>query len=165
VRRWAESAGLRVTGAGSLVLKERPAPAPRSADTRRSSCDQLTVSPPPAAQAPRSRSCWAGTSGSSPVIAALEADAKHAVGHALGFANPLLYRLRDTAGIRDILPLRSPALVLSPLGNCAASSGVCLITESLDGSLHVRKGFDEVTGIGAATSQLVSAIRRDLGHH
>jgi subtilase family serine protease len=104
----------------------------------------------------------AGTSGSSPVVAALEADAKHAVGHPLGFANPLLYRLRKTAGIRDILPPKSPALVLSPPANCASSTGVCLITESLDGSLRVTKGFDEVTGIGAVTSQFVTAIRRYL---
>jgi subtilase family serine protease len=104
----------------------------------------------------------AGTSGSSPVLAALEADAKHAVGHSLGFANPLIYRLRKTAGIRDILPPKSPVLVLSPPGNCASSTGVCLITESLDGSLRVTKGFDEVTGIGGVTSQFVTAIRRYL---
>jgi subtilase family serine protease len=104
----------------------------------------------------------AGTSGSSPAIAALEADAKHAVGHALGFANPLLYKLRRTAAIRDILPPKSPALVLSPPGNCAAATGVCLITQSLDGSLRVTRGFDEVTGVGAATVRFVSAIRRYL---
>jgi subtilase family serine protease len=103
-----------------------------------------------------------GTSGASPVIASLEADAKHAAGHALGFANPLLYRMRDTAGIRDILPPASPALVLSPPGNCAAATGVCLITQSLDGSLHVTRGFDDVTGIGAATSRFVTAISRYL---
>jgi subtilase family serine protease len=105
----------------------------------------------------------AGTSGSSPVIAALEADAKQAVGHALGFANPLLYRLRRTAGIRDIRPPASPALVLSPPGNCAAAAGKCLITQSLDGSLHVTRGFDEVTGVGAATRRFVTAVRRLLG--
>ena len=102
----------------------------------------------------------AGTSGSSPVIAALEADAKHAAGHALGFANPLLYRLRKTAGIRDIRPPKSPALVLSPAADCAAATGACLITQGLDGSLHLTRGFDDVTGIGAATSQFVTAIRR-----
>jgi subtilase family serine protease len=105
----------------------------------------------------------AGTSGSSPAIAALEADAKHAAGHALGFANPLLYRLRRTAGIRDIRQPSSPALVLSLPGNCAASAGACLITQSLDGRLHVTRGFDEVTGVGAATGKFVSAIRRYLG--
>jgi subtilase family serine protease len=104
----------------------------------------------------------AGTSGSSPVIAALEADAKHAAGHAIGFANPLLYKLRTTDGIRDILPPPSPALVLSPPGNCAASTSVCLITQSLDGHLRVTKGYDEVTGIGAATRQFTSAIHRLL---
>lgn len=105
----------------------------------------------------------AGTSGSSPVIAALEADAKHAAGHALGFANPLLYRLRTTAGIRDIRPPPSPALVLSTPDNCGAAKGVCLITQSLDGTLHVTKGFDAVTGVGAATSHFVTAVRRLLG--
>ena len=104
----------------------------------------------------------AGTSGASPVIAALEADAKHAAGHALGFANPLLYKLHGTSGIRDILPPKSPVLVLSPPGNCASLSGECLITEGLDGSLHVTKGFDDVTGIGAATGEFVAAIRHYL---
>ena len=105
----------------------------------------------------------AGTSGSSPVIAALEADAKHGAGHALGFANPLLYRLRKTAGIRDILPPKSPALVLAPAADCAATAGVCLITESLDGSLRLTKGFDDVTGIGAATNQLPRVIAEQHG--
>jgi subtilase family serine protease len=104
----------------------------------------------------------AGTSGSSPVIAALEADAKHVTGHALGFANPLLYQLRKTSGILDVLAPKSPVLVLAPGGDCAASSGSCLITEGLDGSLHVTKGFDDVTGLGAATSQFVAAIKHHL---
>lgn len=46
----------------------------------------------------------AGTSGSSPLIAGLEADAAQASGHALGFANPLLYAMRNTPAIRDIVP-------------------------------------------------------------
>jgi len=50
-----------------------------------------------------------GTSGSSPIVAGLEADAKQAAGHAIGFAKPLLYGLRKTAGIRDIVPSASPA--------------------------------------------------------
>jgi subtilase family serine protease len=103
-----------------------------------------------------------GTSGSSPVIAALEADAKHAAGHAIGFANPLLYKLRTTNGIRDILPPSSPALVLSPPANCAALTSVCLITQSLDGHLTVTRGFDEVTGVGAATRQFTAAVRHLL---
>ena len=55
-----------------------------------------------------------GTSGSSPIVAGLEADAKQAAGHAIGFANPLLYDLRKTAGIRDIAASASPALTLAP---------------------------------------------------
>jgi len=53
-------------------------------------------------------------------------------------------------------------LTLAPGADCAASAGVCLITESLDGSLRASKGYDQVTGIGAATSRLVAAIGRYL---
>jgi len=43
-----------------------------------------------------------GTSGSSPLIADLEADAIQAAGHPLGFANPALYLLYRTPAIRDV---------------------------------------------------------------
>jgi hypothetical protein len=125
--------------------------------------ETVTIMKRPGCSGVTSQVTEAGTSGSSPVIAALEADAKHVAGHALGFANPLLYRLRHTAGIRDIRQPASPALVLSVPGNCAAGTGVCLITESLDGHLRVTAGFDEVTGVGAATRRFVSAIHRYLG--
>lgn len=62
-----------------------------------------------------------GTSGASPIVASLEADARQSGGHAIGFAKPLLYDLRHSAGIRDIVPPASPALVLEP--NCYAPAG------------------------------------------
>jgi subtilase family serine protease len=71
-----------------------------------------------------------GTSGASPIVAALEADAKQAAGHAIGFANPLLYARRHSAGIRDIVSPAAPVLALGP--NCYADPAQpgppCVIT-------------------------------------
>ena len=96
-----------------------------------------------------------GTSGASPIVAALEADAKAAAGHAIGFANPLLYRLRHSAGIRDVTTPATPALALGP--NCSADptgpGPACLFTLGLDSSLTEAPGYDDVTGIGAPTSE------------
>jgi subtilase family serine protease len=102
-----------------------------------------------------------GTSGASPIAAALEADARQAAGHAIGFANPLLYDLRDTAGIRDIQPASSPALVLAP--DCynstqQPSAQPCLTSLGLDSSLQEAAGYDDVTGVGAPTSHFITTL-------
>jgi subtilase family serine protease len=101
-----------------------------------------------------------GTSGSSPIVAGLEADAKQAAGHAIGFANPLLYDLRDTAGIRDIVPSASPALTLAPdcYNDQIAPDPACLVTLGPDSSLTEQPGYDDVTGIGAVTSHFIAAL-------
>jgi subtilase family serine protease len=103
-----------------------------------------------------------GTSGSSPIVAGLEADAKQGAGHAIGFANPLLYDLRKTAGIRDIAAPVSPALTLAPdcYNDQIAPSRACLVTLGPDGSLAERPGYDDVTGIGAVTSHFIAALAK-----
>jgi subtilase family serine protease len=105
-----------------------------------------------------------GTSGSSPIVASLEADAKQFAGHAIGFADPLLYDLRHSAGIRDITAPASPAVVLVPNSACFAVStpgpGPCLITIGLDTSLTEAPGYDDVTGVGSVTDNLISALAR-----
>ena len=104
-----------------------------------------------------------GTSGSSPIIAALEADAKQVTGRAVGFANPTLYLLRRSAAIRDIVAPRRRAIAGAPADDCfngAAGVGRCLITLGLDGSLHATSGFDDVTGVGAATSSFIELAAR-----
>jgi subtilase family serine protease len=103
-----------------------------------------------------------GTSGASPIVASLEADAKHAAGHAIGFANPLLYDLRKTAGIRDIVASSSPALTLAPdcYNDQIKPNPACLVTLGPDSSLSEQPGYDDVTGIGAVTSQFVAALVR-----
>jgi subtilase family serine protease len=101
-----------------------------------------------------------GTSGSSPIVAGLEADAKQAAGHAIGFANPLLYNLRKSAGIRDIVAPESPALTLAPdcYNDQIKPNPACLITLGPDSSLTEQPGYDDVTGIGAVTSRFIAAL-------
>jgi subtilase family serine protease len=102
-----------------------------------------------------------GTSGSSPIVAALEADAKQAGGHAVGFANPTLYALPRTPAIRDIVQPASPQIASAPSSDCAIDGppiGRCVITLGLDGSLRETAGYDDVTGIGAVTDRFTVAI-------
>jgi subtilase family serine protease len=103
-----------------------------------------------------------GTSGASPIVAGLEADAKRAAGHAIGFANPLLYDLRKTAGIRDVTASATPALTLAPdcYNDQIKPNPACLVTLGLDSSLSEQPGYDDVTGIGTVTSQFVAALGR-----
>jgi subtilase family serine protease len=101
-----------------------------------------------------------GTSGSSPIVASLEADAKQAADHAIGFANPLLYDLRKTAGIRDIVPSASPALTLAPdcYNDQIKPNPACLVTLGPDSSLTEQAGYDDVTGIGGVTNRFIAAL-------
>jgi subtilase family serine protease len=102
-----------------------------------------------------------GTSGSSPIIAALEADAKQAGGRAVGFANPILYVLRTTAAIRDIVPSATPQIASAPSTDCSTggpASGRCVITLGFDSSLRAATGYDDVTGVGSATSQFITVV-------
>jgi subtilase family serine protease len=102
-----------------------------------------------------------GTSGSSPIVAALEADAKQAGGHAVGFANPVLYALRRTDAIRDIVQPPAPQIASAPSADCSIGgppSGRCVITLGLDSSLRETSGFDDVTGVGAVTARFIAAV-------
>lgn len=103
-----------------------------------------------------------GTSGSSPIVASLEADAKDAAGHAIGFANPLLYALRKSAGIRDVTASPSPALTLAPdcYNDQMKPNPACLVTLGSDSSLTEQAGYDDVTGVGAVTSQFIAALAK-----
>ena len=105
-----------------------------------------------------------GTSGSSPILAALEADAKAGAGHAIGYANPALYRAGYPALV-DITAPRTPVISVAPIDDCYATRGPrpisrCLVTVGLDSSLTAAPGYDAVTGMGAATAHLATALAR-----
>jgi subtilase family serine protease len=104
-----------------------------------------------------------GTSGSSPLLAALEANAKQATGHALGFVNPALYKLAGTRALRDILPVNPhhpPVMAGVKYCNGDADAEPCLTTLGLNLGLTVTPGFDDVTGLGTPTNSFVTAFRR-----
>ena len=103
-----------------------------------------------------------GTSGSAPLLAALEADAKQATGHALGFVNPALYKLAGSGALRDVLPVdpTDPPIIAS-VRYCQgeAEKEPCLTTLGHDLGLSVTRGFDDVTGLGTPTNAFVTAFR------
>ncbi|GAA1945771.1 S53 family peptidase [Kitasatospora viridis] len=106
----------------------------------------------------------AGTSGSSPLIAALEADAGQAAGHALGFANPLLYQLRGTPAIRDIVPAAAgqvpPVVSYLPSWQTPGSFDSYLSQLDHDSTLTTAPGYDDVTGVGSASPDFVRFFAR-----
>jgi len=103
-----------------------------------------------------------GTSGSSPLLAALEANAKQATGHALGFLNPALYKLAGTRALHDILPVdpHDPPITAGiKYCNGDADAEPCLTTLGSNLGLTVTPGFDDVTGLGTPTNAFVTAFR------
>jgi subtilase family serine protease len=96
-----------------------------------------------------------GTSLSSPVFAGLVAIAQQAAGHDLGFTNPLLYSQAGTPAYHDIVKPAAPIAVVrnnyKNNVNPAGGSVVNLRTLGFDSRLtiHVRRGYDDVTGIGS----------------
>ncbi|MGD0560630.1 MAG: protease pro-enzyme activation domain-containing protein, partial [Streptosporangiaceae bacterium] len=102
-----------------------------------------------------------GTSGASPLIAGLEADAMQATGHPLGFANPALYLLARTPAIHDV-PAVNPAHPPVVFGASleAGSGDDYLTTMGEDASpLQASAGYDDVTGLGAPGPSFVTAFR------
>jgi subtilase family serine protease len=94
-----------------------------------------------------------GTSLSSPLYAGLEALADQAARHPHGFANPAIYRqsgsvLHDVAG-----PGPDPAVVRVNYNNSVdGSAGTTVLLRALDDeaqSLHVTRGWDNLTGVGS----------------
>jgi hypothetical protein len=100
-----------------------------------------------------------GTSVSSPLFAGLEALADQAAGRPHGFVNPLLYRLRGTGILRDIVNARVPVAL-------AVSQGGTSYLDTLqdDTSLRAVPGYDGQTGLGSPDGAVyVAALSRVRG--
>lgn len=95
-----------------------------------------------------------GTSLASPLLAGLQAD-RQVNGHRIGFANPLFYLLARWPGMfYDVTPQGDPGNVrVNYVNGLNASDGlsVSVRTFNEDSSLHTRRGWDEVTGLGVPT--------------
>ncbi|MFD2417295.1 S53 family peptidase [Amycolatopsis pigmentata] len=101
-----------------------------------------------------------GTSLSSPLMAGIEADVVQAVKHPLGFFNPLLYSMRESGAIRDILPV-DPAHPPVEFGiESHFASDPELFTEGEDGVLQVTPGYDDATGLGVPSATFVTRFSR-----
>ena len=93
-----------------------------------------------------------GTSLSSPIFAGMMADLQQQKGHAIGFANPLLYSLPASA-YHDIQHVAHAGVVRSNFVNSVdASDGYAYIFRSFDFTtgltIHTVAGYDNVTGRG-----------------
>ncbi len=112
-----------------------------------------------------------GTSLASPLFAGIEADAAQNTGpRAVGFANPLLYTLAGSAAFHDVTntPL-GPGVRIAAARNEWSDSTTgtgplqtFLYTFGMDGSgkaaLRATPGYDDVTGMGSPTAELISQL-------
>ena len=94
-----------------------------------------------------------GTSLSSPLMAGIEALADQSAGWAHGFANPAIYALAGSQAYHDVVaPSQTVAVVRSDNANGVDASGgliFSLRTMNQSGTIFVRKGYDDVTGVGS----------------
>jgi subtilase family serine protease len=108
-----------------------------------------------------------GTSVASPVLAGAVAVMAERNGGRLGFLNPSLYRVGGRA-IRRVRPARSPAVSALVLyaNFLDASDGfkVGLLSGGQYGTLTVRRGYDDVTGLGSPSARILAKrLRRMSG--
>ena len=97
---------------------------------------------------------YGGTSLSSPLVAAQMALVQQVTGRRFGFVNPALYRLYRAAPelFRDVVPPRAPFALAD---TSRVNGNPYLITEGMDTSLTTTPGYDDVTGLGAVSFDLL----------
>jgi subtilase family serine protease len=93
-----------------------------------------------------------GTSLSCPLFAGMVALADQAFGSPIGFANPSIYQLAGTSALRDIVPPQGQiAVVRNNFNNSTGpGKGITTVLRTADqtGTLQLRRGYDDVTGVG-----------------
>ena len=107
-----------------------------------------------------------GTSASTPLIAGLEADAIQAVGHPLGFLDPVLYSLGGSAAIRSVPAVdpNDPPILAGDQTDFGGIDTTQLSTLGEDVGLTASTGYDDVTGLGAATPSFVAGLAAHAAH-
>ena len=109
-----------------------------------------------------------GTSLSSPIMAGIQALADQAAGHAHGFANPAIYKLKAGA-LRDIV---NPAKTLSVVrvnytNSIDDSDGLTTSLRSFNfgQTIFTQAGYDDITGVGTPKGEgYVAALKRYHDH-
>jgi subtilase family serine protease len=111
-----------------------------------------------------------GTSGASPLVAGIIADAQQGQHEAFGFTDPVLYQLNGTRAFHDLLPSTKHTRSLFRGEACtpAFCFGLMLVTID-DQNPHMpgylgqvtQKGYDNMTGIGSPNGQpFITDLRR-----
>jgi subtilase family serine protease len=94
-----------------------------------------------------------GTSLASPLMAGIEALADQSAGWRHGFANPAIYAMAGSSAYHDVVaPSHTMAVVRSDNANGVdPSDGLVFSLRTLNqsGTIFVRKGYDDVTGVGS----------------
>jgi subtilase family serine protease len=94
-----------------------------------------------------------GTSLASPLMAGIEALADQSAGWAHGFANPAIYAMNGSSAYHDVMaPSSKMAVVRADNANGVDASGgliFSLRSFNTSGTIFVRKGYDDVTGVGS----------------
>lgn len=105
---------------------------------------------------------YGGTSLASPIVAAQIAIVQQATGKTIGFANPTLYSVKRVlpSAFRDVVPQNPPQALVYTSRN---SGNTYLITLDQDTSLKTAKGYDDVTGLGGVSFDLLSLVAQ--GRH
>ena len=111
-----------------------------------------------------------GTSGASPLVAGIVADAQQGQAVPFGFTNPVLYRLAGTNALRDMLPstASTPGQFRGVVCNVAFCRRPALITfDDQNPNMFgytgqvTTKGYDNMTGLGTPRGQdFINALRR-----
>jgi subtilase family serine protease len=98
-----------------------------------------------------------GTSLASPVMAGIMAIADQVGGHAHGFANPAIYALAGSKSLFDVKGTpATPAVVRVDFANAVDESGgliTSLRSLNVTQSIKIRKGYDDVTGVGTPNGE------------
>ncbi|WP_217498553.1 S53 family peptidase [Leifsonia sp. C5G2] len=105
---------------------------------------------------------YGGTSLAAPIVAAQIAIVQQATRSTIGFANPTLYGVKRILpnAFRDVQPQNPPqALVYTS----KISGNTYLVTLDQDTSLKTAKGYDDVTGLGGVSFDLLSWVAQ--GRH
>jgi subtilase family serine protease len=105
---------------------------------------------------------YGGTSVSSPEFAAVQADVKQALHHAVGFANPSIYaRSNLLTDVVDRQAQRSntPLSSIADFGLVNGTLAARLVAFGQDTSLNAVRGYDDATGTGSPNLSYFRSFR------
>jgi subtilase family serine protease len=111
-----------------------------------------------------------GTSLASPIVAGIMADVQQLRGHEIGFADPLFYALvgdssaSGTGAFYDVTPVDPGTSVvrIDYANGIDATNGLLASVRAIDDetglTIHVRDGYDDITGIGTPGATFLSSL-------